>query len=465
MKIRFYGAARTVTGSQHLVEINGKSLLLECGIYQGRRKHFYERNCCFAFDPRKIDAVILSHAHIDHSGNLPNLVKQGYRNPIFATPPTADLAGIMLRDSAKIYREDANYLNKKKRKHGEPMVEPLYTMEDAEMAAEQFQPVAYDEPFEPVKGASARLVEAGHILGSAAVVLDIREGSRQNRLWFSGDIGRYQLPLLRDPVLPAETDALIMECTYGDKPHRDPEASYLEFRDVVKRTVERGGKVVVPAFSVGRTQELVFFLNRMIQEKQLPRIPVFVDSPMAIDATQIYRKYPQCYDEETREFVESGQHPALMFPGLKYTRPVEESKAINAMDEPMVIISASGMAEAGRILHHLIHNISDPKNTICIVSWMAPNTLGRRLAEKQKKVRIFGEEVLVRAEIATIGGLSAHGGQDMLLEYAEAANRNGLKNLFLVHGEEHAAGALMEQLRARGIRQASYPERGEVVEL
>jgi len=266
-------------------------------------------------------------------------------------------------------------------------------------------------------------------------------------------------------VLPAETDALIMECTYGDKPHRDPEASYLEFRDVVKRTVERGGKVVVPAFSVGRTQELVFFLNRMIQEKQIPPIPVFVDSPLAIDATQIYKKYPQCYDEETREFVESGRHPALMFPGLKYTRPVEESKAINAMNEPMVIISASGMAEAGRILHHLIHNISDPKNTICIVSWMAPNTLGRRLAERQKKVRIFGEEVLVRAEIATIGGLSAHGGQDMLLEYAEAANRNGLKNLFLVHGEERAAAALLEQLRARGIHQASYPERGEIVEL
>jgi metallo-beta-lactamase family protein len=465
MKIRFYGAARTVTGSQHLVEINGKSLLLECGIYQGRRKDFYERNCCFAFDPEKIDAVILTHAHIDHSGNLPNLVKQGYRKPIFATSPTADLAGIMLRDSAKIYREDANYLNKKKRKHGDPMVDPLYSMEDAEMAAEQFQPVAYDESFEPVKGVSARLVEAGHILGSAAVVLDIREGSRQTRLWFSGDIGRYKLPLLRDPVLPAETDALIMECTYGDKPHRDPEVSYLEFRDVVRRTIERGGKVVVPAFSVGRTQELVFFLNRMIQEKQLPPIPVFVDSPMAINATEIYKKYPQCYDEETREFVESGQHPALMFPGLKYTRPVEESKAINAMDEPMVIISASGMAEAGRILHHLIHNISDPKNTICIVSWMAPNTLGRRLAERQKKVRIFGEEVLVRAEIATIGGLSAHGGQDMLLEYAESANRNGLKNLFLVHGEERAAGALLEQLRARGIRQASYPERGEVVEL
>jgi len=465
MKIRFYGAARTVTGSQHLIEINGQNLLLDCGIYQGRRKDFYERNRSFAFDPHKIDAVILSHAHIDHSGNLPNLVKQGYRQPIFTTPPTAELTAIMLRDSAKIYQEDTEYLNRKKRKHGEPMVEPLYTFDDAEAVAELFQEVDYDEPFEPVRGVSARLVEAGHILGSGAVVLDIREGNRQTRLWFSGDIGRYKLPLLRDPVLPADADTVIMECTYGDKPHRDPEESYQEFRDVIKRTVERGGKVVVPAFSVGRTQDLVYFLNRMVREREIPLIPVFVDSPLAIDATQVYRKYPQCYDEEAREFVESGRHPALMFPGLKYTRPVEESKAINGMDEPMVIISASGMAEAGRILHHLIHTISDPKNTICIVSWMAPNTLGRRLAERNKQVRIFGEEVQVRAEIATISGLSAHGGQDMLLEYAQAASRNGLKNLFLVHGEERAAATLMEKLRESGIQSIGYPERGEMVEL
>ncbi len=465
MRIRFYGAARTVTGSQHLIEINGKNLLLECGIFQGRRKHFYERNSSFAFDPKKIDAVILSHAHIDHSGNLPNLVKQGYKNPIFATAPTVDLAGIMLKDSAKIYEEDTKFLNRKKRKHGQPAVEPLYTMEDAEMTAEQFQMVNYDQTFEPLTGVSARLVDAGHILGSAAVVLDIREGGKQTRLWFSGDIGRYKLPLLRDPVMPAETDVLIMECTYGDKPHRDPEESYVEFRDVVKRTVDRGGKVIVPAFSVGRTQELVYSLNRMIQEKQLPAIPVFVDSPLAINATQIYKKYPQYYDEETHEFVESGSHPALMFPGLKYTRPVEESKAINDMHEPMIIISASGMAEAGRILHHLIHNIADPKNTICIVSWMAPDTLGRRLAERQKTVRIFGEEVRVRAEIATIGGLSAHGGQDMLLQYAESANHNGLRDIYLVHGEERSASALMEQLRARGIEKYSYPDRGEVVEV
>lgn len=465
MKIRFYGAARTVTGSQHLLEINGKRLLLECGVFQGRRRDFYERNSRFPFDPRSIDALILSHAHIDHSGNLPNLVKQGYDNPIYTTPPTADLAGIMLQDSAHIYEEDAEYINKKKRKHGEPKVEPLYTRADAEKVQALFREVAYDQPFEPVPGVQAKLVDAGHILGSAAVVLDIQEKGKNTRVWFSGDIGRFKLPLIADPVMPENVDYLIMECTYGDKPHRDPDLAYDEFRDTVKRTVERGGKVIVPAFAVGRTQELVFDLNRMISDGEIPHIPVFVDSPLAIDASQVFRKYPDYFDDETHQFMQTGRHPALDFPGLRYTRPVSESKEINEMDEPMVIISASGMAEAGRILHHLVHNIEDPRNTICIVSWQAPDTLGRRLAERQPKVRIFGEEVPVRAEIATIGGLSAHAGQDMLLDYARSANQNGLKHIFLVHGEENPAAVLMDKMKMEGITQVSYPDYGEVVEI
>ena len=465
MKIHFYGAARTVTGSQHLLEINGKKLLLECGIFQGRRRDFYERNCCFPFDPREIDAVILSHAHIDHSGNLPNLVKQGYENPIYTTPPTAELAGIMLRDSAHIYEEDTEYLNKKKRKHGQPLVEPLYTIPDAEKVPSLFRTVGYEEPFEPVPGVEARLVDAGHILGSAAIVLDIQENGEKKRLWFSGDIGRLKLPLIADPVLPEKVDYLMMECTYGDKTHRDPDEAYIEFRDAVKRTVERGGKVVVPAFAVGRTQELVYDLNRMISDGEIPRIPVFVDSPLAINASEIFRAHPEYYDDETHEFMRTGHHPALDFPGLRYTRPVAESKEINEMDEPMVIISASGMAEAGRILHHLIHNIEDPRNTICIVSWQAPYTLGRRLAERQPKVRIFGEEVEVKAEIATIGGLSAHAGQDFLLDYAQSAADNGLKHIFLVHGEEDAASILMRKMKDRGIQPVSFPEYGEVAEL
>lgn len=464
MKIRFYGAARTVTGSQFLVEVNGGRLLLDCGIFHGKRRDFYERNCCFAFDPKKLDAVILSHAHIDHSGNLPNLVKQGFENPIYTTPPTAELAGIMLRDSGHIYEEDTEYINKKKRKHGEPMVEPLYTVKDAEKVPDLFHGVGYDQPFEPIKGVTARLVDAGHILGSSAVVLDIHQKGETLRLWFSGDIGRFDLPLLRDPVMPGDTDILIMECTYGHKEHEDINDAYDEFRDVVLRTVDRGGKIIIPSFAVGRTQEIVYSLNRMIADEEIPPLPVFVDSPLAINASEIFMKYPDYYDDETHEFMETGKHPALTFPSLKYTRSVAESKAINHVDEPAVIISASGMAEAGRILHHLIHNIEDPRNTVCIVSWQAPHTLGRRLAERNKTVRIFGDQVRVRAEIATIGGLSAHGGQLMLLNYAQAAARDGLKQIFLVHGDEKQAEAMMEKLKAVNINQVSYPERGEVAE-
>jgi metallo-beta-lactamase family protein len=465
MKIHFYGAARTVTGSQHLIEVNGKRLLLECGIFQGKRSEFYNRNCCFAFDPKEVDAVILSHAHIDHSGNLPNLVRQGYRNPVYATPPTAELSAIMLRDSGHIYEEDAAYFNKKKRKHGEPMIEPLYTRADADEVVPLFVGKGYDQPFEPVSGVNAKFVDAGHILGSAAVVLDIDERGKKTRVWFSGDIGRFKLPLLRDPVLPELADYVLMECTYGDKAHRDPDEAYMEFRDVVKRTVKRGGKVIVPAFSVGRTQELVYSLNRMISEEQLPRMPVFVDSPLATNATDIFRKYPDYFDAEAYQFVQEGKHPALNFAGLTFTRSVEDSKAINRMDEPMVIISASGMCEAGRILHHLKENIEDPRNTICIVSWQAPNTLGRRLAERQPKARIYGEEYDVRAEIATIGGLSAHGGQNMLLQYAQAASHNGLKQIFLIHGEEAPAAILMDKLNELGISSVRYPERGALVEV
>ncbi|MDK2980244.1 MAG: metallo-beta-lactamase family protein [Chloroflexota bacterium] len=464
MKIRFYGAARTVTGSQHLLEINGKQLLLECGIFQGRRRDFYARNATFPFDPHEIDAVILSHAHIDHSGNLPNLVKQGYHNPIYTTPPTAELASIMLRDSGHIYEEDAEYINKKKRKHGDAFVEPLYTIADAERVPELFRLVGYDKPFEPIPGVTAHLVDAGHILGSAAVVLDIEEDGQKKRLWFSGDIGRYKLPLLADPVLPEDVNILMMECTYGDKPHRDPDEAYVEFRDVVKKTHARGGKVVVPAFAVGRTQELVYDLNRMITEGEVPHLPVFVDSPLAVHASDVFRKHPDYFDDETHQFVATGHHPALDFPGLTYTHSVEESKAINRVEGPAVIISASGMAETGRILHHLVHNIEDPRSTICIVSWQAPYTLGRRLAERQRKVRIFGEEVPVKAEIATIGGLSAHAGQNMLLRYAQAANSNGLKQIFLVHGEEDAASVLMGKMKEAGIQPVTYPEYGEVVE-
>lgn len=457
MRIHFHGAARTVTGSQHLIEINGARLLLECGLFQGRRADTYERSRKFPYDPRRLDAVILSHAHIDHCGNLPNLIKQGFAGPIYATRATAELADIMLRDSGHVHETDVEFVNRRRARRGEPPVEPLYTMADAERVAPHFRSVGYDQPFEPVPGALARLVEAGHVLGSAAVALDLEERGRRRRLWFSGDIGRRKLPLLRDPIMPEAADYLVMECTYGDKPHRDPEAAYVEFRDVVSRTVEREGKVIIPAFALGRTQELVYCLNQMISSGDLPPVPVFVDSPLAVNASMIFSRHPECFDEEAHAFMRQGGHPALDFRQLTYVRSVEDSKALNERRDPMVIISASGMAESGRILHHLRNNIENPRNTILIVSWQAPHTLGRRLADREQRVKIFGEPFERRADVATIGGLSAHAGQDLLLEYALAANKRG-KQVYLVHGEARAAGALQEKLSERGFRRVDYPD-------
>lgn len=457
MKIRFHGAAQTVTGSQHLLEVNGSRILLECGLYQGPRSETYERNRNHPFDPAKINAVILSHAHIDHSGNLPHLVKHNFNGPIYATKATADLADVMLRDSGHIQEADAMFVNTKRARRGEPPIEPLYTIEDAEQVASHFRPMEYNQSFEAAPGVTACFVEAGHILGSAAVALNINENGRTVRLWFSGDIGRRKLPLLQDPMLPDAADYMIMESTYGDKPHRDPEVAYLEFRDVVSRTVQRGGKVIIPAFAVGRTQELVYFLNQMMQAGDVPRVPVFVDSPLAVNASDIFRKHPEIFDQETRDFVMKHKHPALDFPQLRYTRSVDESKSLNDRTDPMVIISASGMAETGRILHHLRNNIEDPKNTVCIVSWQAPYTLGRRLADREKRIKIFGEGFTRRAEVATIGGLSAHAGQDLLVEYALAV-RGQLKKVFLVHGEELPASILKGKLAERGMDQVYYPE-------
>ncbi len=464
MRINFHGAAQTVTGTQHLLEINGHRLLLDCGLYQGRRAETYERNWKFAYDPRSVEAVILSHAHIDHSGNLPNLVQDGYAGRIYAVPATVDLAKIMLADAGRIQESDAEFINKKRLEQGEEPVEPLYTEADAERAAELFCGVDYGEPFEPVPGVTARLIEAGHILGSAAISLEIEEKGRKIRFWFSGDIGRYKLPLLRDPVLPQDVDYLLMECTYGDKRHDDPSLAFREFQEVVERTIQRGGKVIVPAFAVGRTQELVYDLNMMMYANHLKPVPVFVDSPLAVNASNVFTKHPECFDAETRWFVQQARHPALDFKMLTYVQSVEESKALNLRKDPMIIISASGMAETGRILHHLKNNIENPLNTVCIVSWQAPFTLGRRLADREKHVKIFGEPYTVRAEIATIGGLSGHAGQDLLIDYAVSA-RQSARKVFLVHGEAKPAAALMEKLAEKGVREVYYPELHSSVEL
>jgi metallo-beta-lactamase family protein len=463
MKITFHGAAHTVTGSQHLLEINGKRLLLECGLYQGKRAESYERNRSFAFDPRQLDAVILSHAHIDHSGNLPNLVKNGYDGPIYATPATAHLTDLMLRDSGHIQEAQARNLSYRRAKRGEPPVEPLYTEEDAAQVKPLLHNVPYRRPFEPVPGVIATFQDAGHILGSASVLLEVDENGSKKRFWFSGDIGRRNLPILRDPVLPDPVDYLLMESTYGDKPHRDPELAFQEMRKVILRTLDRGGKVVIPAFAVGRTQEIVYNLNVMYDDGDLPNVPIYVDSPLAVNASQIFKAHPECYDAEAQELIQNG-HPALDFKLLTYINSLDESKSLNHRKDPMIIISASGMAETGRVVYHIQYNIDDKRNTIMIVSWQSPDTLGRRLADREPYVKIFGETYRRQADVATIGGLSAHAGQDLLLEYAGEAGR-AAKGIFLVHGEPDAAGILQAKMADRKLPPTLYPEAHTTVEL
>lgn len=464
MRINFHGAAHTVTGSQHLLEINGHKLLLDCGMYQGKRADSYARNVNFQHNPREVDVVILSHAHIDHSGNLPNLVKQGFEGKIFATHATVDLASLMIADSAHIQESDAEFVNKKRKQRGEEPIEPLYTKADAEEVIASFHGVDFDTAFQPIPGVTARLFVAGHILGAAGVSLEIEEKGKKIHLIFSGDIGRNNIPLLHDPVLPERADYLIMESTYGDKRHDDPEKAFIEFRNVVKKTLERSGKVIVPAFAVGRTQDLVYHLNQLMHDNEIPRVPVFVDSPLAVNATDVFRRHPECFDEETRQFVEEARHPALDFNMLTYIRSAEESKALNERTDPMVIISASGMMENGRILHHIKNNIENPKNTICIVSWQAPDTLGRKLADRETQVKIFGELYERKCDVETIGGLSGHAGQDLLVKYATNIKKS-VKQVFLVHGEEKQAMTLKGLLNDQNMNEVHYPDLHQSVDI
>ena len=465
MQIRFLGAAQTVTGSQHLLEINGKRIMLDCGLYQGRRQEMIERNRIFQFDVKTLDAMILSHAHMDHSGNLPNLVKNGYRGPIYAQRASSHLTRIMLEDSAHIQESDAGHINRKRAKRGEPPVQPLYTTADATETNLLFVEKDYNEAFEVVPGVTATFVEAGHILGSTAIVLDIDEPGRKQRFWFSGDIGRPELPLIQDPVMPSITDNLLMECTYGDRKHPSPAEAYEQLRGIVSDTLKRGGKVIVPAFAVGRTQEIVYDLHRMMDAGEVPQAPVFVDSPLAVNVSDIFRAHPECFDKETLKFLESDKHrEALGFDMLTYIRSVEDSKALNERKEPMVIISASGMLEVGRVLHHLEHNVNDPNSVVLIVSWMAPHTLGRRLVDGETRIRIFGEVYERKIRVAHIDGFSAHAGQDGLLDYARAI-KGQVKNIFLVHGEAGPAQALTEKLNAEGLDQVHFPAWGSRAEL
>jgi metallo-beta-lactamase family protein len=465
MRIHFHGAARTVTGSQYVLDINGKRILLECGLYQGRRSESFEKNRNLPFPPRGIDATLVSHAHIDHSGNLPNLVKNGYPGPIHVTEATGGLLRLVLLDSAHIQESDAAYVNKRNARRGKPPVEPLYTTPDAEAVLPLLEGHGYDKTFEVIPGVQAAFFEAGHILGSAGIRLDISEHGKRRRLVFSGDIGRRGLPILRDPVLPPHADILMMECTYGDKLHRDLHEADIELRDTLRRTIRRGGKVIIPSFAIGRTQELVYCMGRMIEHGAIPRIPIVVDSPLAVGISDLYAKYPEYFDMEAVTLMKKeGKQRALGYEYVTFTRSVEESKALNHKPGPMVIISASGMAESGRIRHHLANTIEDAKNMILIVSWQAPSTLGRMLADQIKTVKIFGETVERRAEVATIGGFSAHAGQNFLYEYAKSAATRS-EALFLVHGEPKSALPFQEKLNSGNLSTpVYYPELGDQAE-
>ena len=450
MQISFHGAAQTVTGSQHLITINGQSILLDCGLYQGKREEARRRNREFPFDAAAIDVVVLSHAHIDHSGNIPNLVKQGFRGKIVCTTATADLCRAMLLDSGHIQEEDVEYVNRQRRKYGEPPVEPIYTREDAAEALQYFEGIGYARPCRLGAGITLTLYDAGHLLGSAIVALDfqLRKGGPHRRLVFTGDLGRSNMPILRDPTYLTTADLLLIESTYGNRTHPPLEESADALKETIRRTSKRGGKVIIPAFAAERTQLLVYLLNKLYHQGDLPDIPVYVDSPLAVDVTDIFRRHSECFDDETRDYLRH-QDPdgdIFDFGRLRYIRDVEQSKQLHALKGPCVIISASGMAEAGRIQHHLKNNIGDPRNTVLIVGWQAPNTLGRRLVEQAPVVRIFGMEYHLEAEVVTLNGFSAHADQPGLLGWAQAFKKPP-EQTFVVHGEPEAAQVLATRLR------------------
>ncbi|MBU0668282.1 MBL fold metallo-hydrolase [Patescibacteria group bacterium] len=465
MKIKFCGAAREVTGSRHLLEVNGKKIMLDCGLFQGRRQESDEKNREYCIDPKEIDVIILSHAHIDHSGGLPFYVKGGFKGQIFSTFATRDLCNYMLMDSAFIQEKDAEYMNKKNAKKGLPLIEPLYTTDDACDTLKLFYGVSYEKAFVVTEGVVCSFYDAGHILGSSLIHLIIHDKETDQRytLAFTGDLGRKNLPILRDPQILPPADYLITECTYGDRFHESILDADKRLKEVVIRTVKRGGKILIPAFSVERTQEIVYHLNILWQNKEIPDVPIYVDSPLAANVTEVFTNHPECFDRETfREFIVNRKNP-FGFGRLKYTRDVEESKALNDLNGPAIIISASGMCENGRILHHLKNNIEDPRNTIMVVGFMAQNTLGRKIVDGNEIVNIFGEPYHLRAEVCKMDAFSGHADRSDLLDYISRVE--GVKKIFLVHGEEDQAAKFKTYLEENGYKDVVQPARGDEIEI
>ena len=461
MRLKFLGGVNTVTGSQHLIEINGSRILRDCGMSQGRRAEAQALNEHFAFAPSDINAVALSHAHIDHCGNLPILARDGFRGPIHATTATASLCDIMLKDSARIQEQDAAYLNQKSNRQNEPRIAPLYTVEDAVHAIRLFKGHRYGESIEVAPGARLTFIEAGHILGAALNLFELEEGGRKVRIGFAVDLGRKNLPMIRDPQLLANLDLLILESTYGGRLHADAGKAADQLCTAIQRAIGRSGKVLIPSFALERAQEILYHLSQLVAEGRLPKLPVYVDSPMATSVTQVFEKCLDYMDDDyLRLRRESGS--VMTPPWVHFTGSVEESKAVTSSNRPCIVIAGSGMCENGRILHHLKHGIENPDNLILIVGFQAGNTLGRRLIEKEPKVRIFGDWFNVRAELAVLNAFSGHADRNELLDYVRQTRP---ARIALVHGEPDQRLSLAEALRAAGSAKVIMPEPGDEIEL
>ena len=466
MKISFHGAARTVTGSKHLVQLdNGENFLLDCGLFQGMGRDTDSLNASFGFDATKVDYIILSHAHIDHSGLIPKLAKEGFKGNIYCTPATKALVEILLEDSAMIQRDDAKYGNKRRARQGLAPIEPLYDMDDVNMALPLLTIVEYNQPTKISSSVELLFTDAGHIIGSAAVSLKIKEGTETKTLTFSGDVGRYRDMILRSPATFPQADTIIIESTYGDKLHDIIHTTPDDILKWIEKTcVEQKGNLIIPAFSVGRTQEILFELNQLSLEKRLPHIPVYVDSPLSIEATDVVKMFPKYFNKKIQKILEVDDDP-FDFEGLRYIKSVEESKALNEDLHPKVIISASGMADAGRVKHHIKNNISNAKNTILLVGYCEPHSLGGRLMNGTKIVKIYSEEYPVIARVGSIRSMSAHADYEDLMQFLGCQNPDLVSQVFIVHGEADVQDHFAERLRKKGFKEVIVPEMHETVEI
>ncbi|MCR5414589.1 MAG: MBL fold metallo-hydrolase [Kiritimatiellae bacterium] len=461
MRITFYGAAQTTTGSMHLVEANGKRILLDCGLYQGHRKEAFEKNRNLPVDPKTIDYVILSHAHIDHSGNLPQLVRQGFTGRVFARQSTTDLCDIMLRDSCFLQKRDLEYINKRRRKEGKKLFEPLYEESDVDALMKLFVPTHLHEPREIARGLTLEFFNAGHILGSALVQLDVKsDHGRNHRLLFSGDLGQPDQPILRHYEYPSGADILLVESTYADRLHPSADDVELRLERYLKYIDRHNSKLIIPAFSVGRTQQIIYYLNKLRERNKVPReVKVYIDSPLSQKATRIYAAHREVYNDEARRMIAEGKNP-LEYPGMTFVGTPEESMALNETPGPMIIIAASGMCEGGRVLHHLKHAVQDPDNIILIVGFQAENTLGRRIVEEKNPIKILGEEIPLKARVEVINALSAHADRNGLADWIREIKDN-VRNAFAVHGEPEKVAAMTQLLTDLGVPNAVAPEPGQ----